>query len=1769
MNYLWDEQSHLFRRSYVQDFAYSDGQEVEGRLLAIVARAADRSTFSDELQQAITDWPTEYHLSRARHCLVRPLGIRSGDRVLELGCGCGAITRYLGEMGASVIAVEGSLGRARVAAERCRDLANVRVVADDLLRFETEETFDWVLLIGVLEYAALFSDQDDPFQHYLRSVTRFLAPEGRVVVAIENKLGLKYLNGCEEDHLGIPYYGVQNLYDQRSPRTFTRQELINLLSNAGLVHAQFFYPFPDYKLPSVILTHKAFTTPQFDPVDLLVRCQARDYSGSPYRGFDEALVFAALGNHKLIGELSNSFLLVASPAQRVEADPGEIATVFSVNRDSAFTTQTSITAREGEIYVSKVRLVSGSTKRSFVVEGMTITSELEESVYRSGRQILWNLLRARARDGGTKPIVDALRPWMNFLLQHARVPAAKVGNSAETHRALSAYVLPGDFLDCTPFNLLQGNGELFAIDAEWQADSEISLGWVVTRSLLWSLPAGMASTNYDVSVAEVIEELCTEYSLTASPEDLQAWLDLEAEFQSIVLGHTCQDLTAAPTSSGLRSFVKEIADRGSTIASLNEQLIDQEGRLASLELSLGEKDRQLGEKDRRIGKLDALIALEQSNAFRLSQSLNQMRREFEQSKNQLQAEVRAAVTSADQLRRELGNAKQQLAMIQSSISWRGTAVLRAISKRLPRVRRSTGCILRLAWWTVTLQLPFRLRERRRLFRARDIIAGSDFFDAGWYRSRYADVAASDCDPALHYALYGGSERRNPGPRFDAAWYLDHNSDIAGNATNPLVHYLTFGIAEGREIRAVSEPEKTIARTSSSEAVHSYEAWIERFDTPTDEDVVAIRRHLGSLSRVPLVSVVMEVAHVNPALLRKALDSVTGQLYSRWELCVVDSGSSDPEIRPILEDYASRDRRINLVFQTSDGDSEMVRNLGIERTTGDFVTLVGGEDELPIHALYMVAVELNEHPEADVIYSDEDKIDVDGRRHQPYFKTEWSSELFYSRNLTDHLAVYRASLVKNLGGFRKGFEGNEEYDLALRILAHTAPERIRHIPHVLYHKRSIEDMARPPIFAGPAPEEAGRRALTEYFKAKGESVRVVSDPSGRFNRVIRPLPDPAPLVSLIVPTRDKLPLLRNCVDGILQRTRYPNFELIIVDNDSREPDTLTYFESLGNESRVRILHVEGPFNYAALNNQAVKSAEGELIGFVNNDIEVIEPGWLEEMVSQAIQQGIGAVGAKLYYRDDTIQHAGVVLGMGEVAGHVYKHLPRSASGYFGRLKMVHNVSCVTAACMVLRKHVFVEVGGLDETNLKVAYNDVDLCMKIRQAGYGIVWTPYAELYHLESASRGLGSAPDNLDRELREGSYLKQRWGARLKADPFYSPNLTLRDPSLSGESDLAFPPRSSKPWRRWKALAGPQEPVDARRHDADSTPELSEVFSYVSTPIDPSALPTSVAIGVSSLGNFFMTEIARMLEDAFHQLHVPVRIFTESEIHTVSSDDTVVIVAPHEFFLLGQGVHAAAALRDVHTLVMVNTEQPQTSWFAAGEPYLRQASAVLDLNYESARQLARSGYKAFVLPLGYSEYIAQRFDGSLLPEHELLKHMPSRICGEMPMNYPDRPIDILFVGTSSPRRQAFFSQNARFFAGKNTFIYMPDGDKPFVASESRTIDFSTFAALVRRSKVMLNVHRDDIPYLEWQRIVTLGIMQKTLVVTEHCQRGPCIEPNIDYLDGELRTLPAFCEFALTNLPMAEEIAERAHRKLQSLYPMRQILGSCWTALVSRIGVMTC
>lgn len=562
-----------------------------------------------------------------------------------------------------------------------------------------------------------------------------------------------------------------------------------------------------------------------------------------------------------------------------------------------------------------------------------------------------------------------------------------------------------------------------------------------------------------------------------------------------------------------------------------------------------------------------------------------------------------------------------------------------------------------------------------------------------------------------------------------------------------------------------DPQSTPARSD-------YEKWIERYDFSLERDKTFYLEQINGIQNKPLISVLMPVYNTNPSHLLVAIESVRHQLYPNWELCIADDCSSDLDVEQILSRYID-DPRVKTVRRSTNGHISEATNSAFDLATGPFIALLDHDDVLREHALAEVAIAINKNPGVQLIYSDEDKLDDGGRRYDPHFKPDFSPDLFLSQNYLNHLTVHTAENIRRVGGWRKGFEGSQDYDLNLRIIEAISPSQIVHIPKVLYHWRAS---------AGSTAKEGGEKnyaygagllALQDHIARTGLEAEVMPVADLPVYRVRYKLPESAPLVSLIIPTKDQVDVLKRCIDSILELTTYPKYEILIIDNDSSESRTFQFFDDLANNPRIRVLKYGGPFNYSAINNFAVRESKGEVLGLLNNDVEVINADWLDEMVSQVQRPGVGCVGAKLYYPDDTVQHAGVILGVGGVAAHSHRRFERRDPGYFCRIKVCHNVSAVTGACLFVLRSVFDQVGGLDEIRLPVAFNDVDFCMKVSDAGYWNVFTPFAELYHHESLSRGSDDTPAKRDRLLKEVHTMRLRWGRRLKHDPFYSPNLTL------------------------------------------------------------------------------------------------------------------------------------------------------------------------------------------------------------------------------------------------------------------------------------------------------------------------------------------------------------------------------------------------------------
>jgi len=894
----------------------------------------------------------------------------------------------------------------------------------------------------------------------------------------------------------------------------------------------------------------------------------------------------------------------------------------------------------------------------------------------------------------------------------------------------------------------------------------------------------------------------------------------------IVLGHI-----------DLLRFQREAKMDARHIKGLEEAVATLRGEVAGKE----ERAREIAEEARRELQT-ALTRLHEANLRTQASNEEAARRQgvIDESRLQLAATERdllARTGQAAQLEQSLAQLNGQLRFrddriraFESSTSWRITAPIRIAGRAVGRTRQ----LLRSVRHRIDLKLcpPVMMSDAP--------VGHADWYQAdssrgrlptGWVTFSYFGPSYDGAVFLTLYIDYG-----------DGRWHMVALPSIRGNLAGHVMR-LPEAIARMRlrvqasrealpgvpklEIREIGGAElafraawrnrarlpnalryllrngfsATLARATEAygeQSIDLYHRWIATHDALTDADRGAISAHVRAMSDPPLISVVVPVYNPSELHLRAMLDSVLAQLYPHWELCIADDASTAGHVRPVLEEYAGRDARVKVEFREANGHISAASNSALALATGTYVALLDHDDVLAEHALYVAATAIAENPDADIFYSDEDKINDAGQRTEPYFKPDFGIDLMLGQNFVSHLGVYRAEAIRSVGGFQLGYEGSQDYDLALRIIARTRGPVV-HMPWVLYHWRLFPGAGTFSSTQVDKAAKAARRAIADYLR--GEGVEAAIEPwVHAYHRVVRAELPEWPKVSAIVPTRDHLSVLRVCVEGLLERTDYPSIELVIANNDSVEPETLAYFDELRADPRVTIVDVPGAFNFSAINNQAVRASTGEIVLLLNNDIEIIDGRWLKEMVKHAVRPEVGAVGAKLLYPDGTLQHGGVVLGLNGVAGHLHSGVPADSPGYFGWLKIARNVSAVTAACLALRRSVFDEVGGLDEVDLKVAFNDVDLCLKITGKGYAVVWTPEATLHHWESKSRGSDLTDQHLGRFKREIAHMHKRWGERLDRDRFFNPNLSLS----TAHPVAAFPPRVVRPWR-----AFPKSPTAA------------------------------------------------------------------------------------------------------------------------------------------------------------------------------------------------------------------------------------------------------------------------------------------------------------------------------------------------------------------------
>jgi len=553
----------------------------------------------------------------------------------------------------------------------------------------------------------------------------------------------------------------------------------------------------------------------------------------------------------------------------------------------------------------------------------------------------------------------------------------------------------------------------------------------------------------------------------------------------------------------------------------------------------------------------------------------------------------------------------------------------------------------------------------------------------------------------------------------------------------------------------------------------YQEWV-KTQKLTKQDSENIKNGIAGITKPPLISIIMPVYNSPERYLIAAIESVEKQLYPYWELCIVDDASTNKYIKSILDQKADSDPRIKVRFRKTNGHISIASNEALAMAKGKFVGFLDHDDQLSITALYYIVKNILKNPNVSLIYSDEDKIKENGEKCHPYFKPDWNPELFLSQNYFCHFMVCRTSVVHQVKGFESGLEGAQDWDLAMRITEIIPPEQICHIPKILYHWRICKGSTALSLGEKDYINSASYQVIKNHFERSKKSVSIELDEHDQW-RVNFIIGRSCPRVSIIIPTRNMNKMLRKCVESIQSNTNYDNYEIIIVDNNSTEKQTQKYLKNIERRNkRIKVLRYEEKFNFSAINNFAVKSTSSDIIGLLNNDTRVISQNWLEELVSLARRKETGAVGAMLYYPNNTIQHAGIVTGVGGVAAHTYKRSPRGYPGNMRQLLVRRNVSAVTGACLFVRRELYDKIGGLDENNLPIAFNDVDFCLKLIDLNYYNLWTPYVELYHYESISRGYEDTEQKKERFRGEVNYMMKKWDKYMSHDFSYNVNLNKK-----------------------------------------------------------------------------------------------------------------------------------------------------------------------------------------------------------------------------------------------------------------------------------------------------------------------------------------------------------------------------------------------------------
>lgn len=1407
MNENYTKTGRVYHRAGKQnEFTYSDGDQTEEALLKIVQEADDLSIASLYWHQHVKDWPTEYHLSPKRADLLRPFGeALSKKKVLELGAGCGAITRFLGECGALVTAVEGSYRRATITAERTRDLPNVNVVCDLIDAFDAGEQYDFVILVGVLEYSHLFIDGERPDEMLLSWIRKMLRAGGTLLIAIENKLGLKYWAGAPEDHVGKPYVGLENSYDHKGPRTYGKNELTALLSSTGYTSCEFSYPFPDYKLPSIIIRDEALQgeLPGID--NILVPAIERPVSAQYTPSFAMERVMNGLISNDLAGDLSNSFLVSAWPGDIVNLQPrGALAYIYSSGRKPQYRKQNIIIRDKDRLIVNRSRINESATSPNHG----GISQHIEAEPYFEGRMVFLDFLEIVSKEGWSiQQLADWCAPYYRFLQ----------GFASDSLR-----LIEGKYLDLTPLNVLKNGDHFIAFDQEWQADEKLPLRYILFRGLYFSFarPVYVKSpeTNTPLNTFRLIENILEGLGIdpAGAVEEFQALeqryfsaVSLSGEYtppdfplaifpasgagnigpgdislqplEQLGLTATCYGandqlqgpaiyngfhladekhrITVTGSQANCNQLRLKISDAPGIIRFYSYEVTDQEGnRLAHADVSspVPLKTTDIIPIEGSPGHF-VFVMLAGAPALIIDLPAAEVARET------LHLDIHAGIVTLEEvntIRTDVKNvlladslvtgtdhssARNHLASVTNRISHHARADLEvkmtAVNERLAQMEHFMGDHLN--------QLRQLTDENNQLKQTIE-----------WYKNTYenrslAGVAKTKVKESVKN-VYTRSLNALVGTSFVQKRYaVKHLLEYAqrnglGNSLRDLKevvdkHGVATTMKDARKLTLAA-----IQKEAASKAPVPTVVEPEDLLTPAD-----MRTMIDGFKLKPLLSVIMPVYNTDPVLLRAAIQSVIDQVYDNWELCIADDGSKKQETLAVLKEFVSTPR-INIKFLETNGGISAASNEAIAISSGEYLALFDHDDELTPDALFWMVKEINGFPGTDMIYSDECQKDESGNKSNYFLKPDWSPQLLFNMMYTGHLTVYRKKfLEEQVGFFRSAYDFSQDYDLALRASEHT--EHIRHIARVLYYWRQTAGSAS--VGEKPYARQSNIRALEDAVTRRSIPGRVLELPTA--NRVkIEPLP--GDLVSIVVPT-DSYDNLSATIESIAASTSYSNYEIVPVTNSG-------LIEKLSGKFPQVPLHFityDKPYNFSDKCNAGAAGCNGSIVIFFNDDVRPLQSDWIENTIEYLYLPGVGGVSPKLIYEDDTIQYAGMVTGVRNLTGTSFHCYPRNSTAYINFPQLTREVSILSGACLAMHKNIFLKLGGFDAVNTPSAHSDVDLSFKIIEAGLRCIYTPYAELRHIGHLSLAGYEKKEKKRKKDPADIFLLQRWPQYVAKDPYF------------------------------------------------------------------------------------------------------------------------------------------------------------------------------------------------------------------------------------------------------------------------------------------------------------------------------------------------------------------------------------------------------------------